>query len=589
MNKRNRRRKGLYSLRTRMIQINVAIILASFIACSGIFLYTLWNMFGTYKNQEQSFLLEQTNEELVRKMEYLEEMILGVRDSDLLLSFLNMDKEREDPDVREEFSRVVWISKKSNQYGHEGVFAESVYMIREDNALLSEYYYRLNNQEIKQNERIILNVYQTYEQKLKQEGLITAYFETDDTYLYLVYPVQDRYMVERGVMLFQIRLNTVVEMMKPLESYENSFWYFGGSGKIILGEKDRFVYTEFEKHLDKSPDVYTFDGKQYRMHGKNLGMDLYIVSGIQMTEVFSLFYRYIYLYAIITTLIMVVGIVSFVCFTFHMTKPMGVVADRIHEVSKGNYNSKLPDYSNREFHEISKGFNEMTEHINYLINEVYKKQIAVKEIELKFIQSQLNPHFMFNTLNVMALRARMDGNQELGEMLSSFSQLMQAKIYRKDKDKVQIGQELEYVEYYLKLQQFRYGDKLTWEIKKEKEELLDYYIPKLCLQLIVENAVVHGIEPKRRKGHVLVELTEKERGIQIRVVDNGSGFSDYDGEVPLPMEQTEESREHNQIGLNSVYSILRLMYGEDYGIHIFTKRGMGTEVKICIPRDTTQG
>ena len=226
----------------------------------------------------------------------------------------------------------------------------------------------------------------------------------------------------------------------------------------------------------------------------------------------------------------------------------------------------------------------MTAYIDNLIKQVYEKQLSIKDMEMKFLQTQMNPHFMFNVLNTIALQAQLDGNQDVYRMISSFSQLIQAKIYRDKSEKVKIRQELEYVNYYLYLQNYRYGERLQYEIHVEDDRLTEYYIPKLCIQLIVENAVVHGIEPNIGKGLVSVKIYEEDGNICIDTADNGIGF-EAEGEILLPLKHKDSDRNHNHVGLNNAHHIIQLMYGEHYGIRVFSTPGEGSKICIKIPFD----
>ena len=208
-------------------------------------------------------------------------------------------------------------------------------------------------------------------------------------------------------------------------------------------------------------------------------------------------------------------------------------------------------------------------------------------MELKFLQTQMNPHFMFNVLNALALQAKIDGNDELSGKISVFSQLIQAKIYRSETEKVQIRQEMEYVRYYLEIQKFRYGDSLTYSVQVE-EGVEECYIPKLCIQLVAENAVVHGLEPKMGGGRVDITAGQRDGKIQITVTDNGVGFG-IDGEVSLPLKTESGDKSHNHVGLNNADSIIKLMYGKEYGIRIYSTAGEGTKVTITIPLDRQDG
>ena len=268
---------------------------------------------------------------------------------------------------------------------------------------------------------------------------------------------------------------------------------------------------------------------------------------------------------------------------YYLTRPLKEVTGRLMEVKEGNFETKLPEYSSQEFHEISHTFNEMTAYISHLINQVYEKQLSIKELEVKFLQMQMNPHFMFNVLNTIALEAKMNGDEEVYKMISSFAQLIQAKIYRKNTEKVKIRQELEYVEYYLYLQSYRFGERLSYSVTAD-EKLKELYIPKLCIQLIVENAVIHGIEPMMENGVVSVRIYEEGGKLYIETKDNGVGFGE-DGPLIFPMETQEEDRQHNHVGLNNVHNIIRLMYGEEYGLSGYSRRNGGTSIYICVPLD----
>ena len=138
--------------------------------------------------------------------------------------------------------------------------------------------------------------------------------------------------------------------------------------------------------------------------------------------------------------------------------------------------------------------------------------------------------------------------------------------------------------YYLYLQNFRYGDRLQYEICIQDEKLTEYYIPKLCIQLIVENAVVHGIEPLIGKGMVKIDIYAEQDMLCIDTEDNGVGFS-VEGEISLPLEKGQSNKPHNHVGLNNAHHIIQLMYGEQYGIRVFSKPGKGSKICIRIPFD----
>ena len=313
-------------------------------------------------------------------------------------------------------------------------------------------------------------------------------------------------------------------------------------------------------------------------------MDLQVFLGIPENHAMMLMYSSVRIYVLLIAVITGCGCLFLLVLIYRLTRPIEEITDKLQAVKEGNFETKLPAYDSREFNEISEVFNEMTAYVNNLIKEVYEKQISIKEMELKFLQTQMNPHFMFNVLNTLSLQAKMDGNEELFRMISTFSQLIQAKIYRSGEEKVTLGQELSYVEYYLYLQSYRFGERLSYEIAVSEEKLKEQYIPKLCIQLIVENAVVHGLEPKVDNGFVKVSVYRQEGCICIDTVDDGVGFG-ADGEVTLPLEKREKDSAHNHVGLSNVHHMIQLMYGEAYGVTVFSSPGRGSTVRIRIPED----
>jgi sensor histidine kinase YesM len=199
----------------------------------------------------------------------------------------------------------------------------------------------------------------------------------------------------------------------------------------------------------------------------------------------------------------------------------------------------------------------------------------------------MNPHFMFNVLTNIGVQARLQGNEEVCRKLTDFSKLIQATLYRRGKDKVTIREELEYVGYYLSLQHYRFNDRLIYEQRVEDESLLKMAMPKLCLQSIVENAVIHGCEPKRGTTRLTLTVRSEGETVVMEVEDDGAGFPGAEGEIMLPLPEIRPNESHNQIGLNNVYKIIKLTYGEAYGVRVFSPNGKGCKIVIRIPFDRT--
>lgn len=584
--------KRRYSLRSRLIGFNLTLMISALLLCGIIFIVSVMVLVGNYVRSDIDFLLTATADSMESGMDYCSEVVTKVRKSEILMDYLvGTDNELLDDKEKEirkkEFEKQVSISSQSIPGTGISPLVEKVYLFDNYGNYISTTYYAMTSTEIDISNRAFEEIYEKHlfsNVKEKDYG----YYSLDENSICLLFPILDGRMEQVGSILYQMNQSALEYMTTDIMKYEGAFWNLcDENGEDVLGQNTEVFLKEkhtLRKTFGKQPYDVKIEGKGYQIHRRNIGMKLELYIGIPQNQFFSLLYDSIKVYAVAIAFIAAAACIALILAIYQMTKPITEVTEKLREVKTGNFDTKLPEYDSAEFYEISGVFNEMTEYIDNLIKQVYEKQISIKDMEMKFLQTQMNPHFMFNVLNTIALQAQLDGNKEVYRMISSFSQLIQAKIYRDKSEKVKIRQELEYVNYYLYLQSYRYGDRLQYKINIQKDELIEYYIPKLCMQLIVENAVVHGIEPKIENGLVTVSIYEENDCICIDTEDDGIGF-ETEGEILLPLETKGFDKKHNQVGLNNANHIIRLMYGETYGIRVFSNPGKGSKICIRIPFD----
>ena len=311
--------------------------------------------------------------------------------------------------------------------------------------------------------------------------------------------------------------------------------------------------------------------------------------------------KYLFVTLLMMGVFLTVSLLASLVFTgFIKTLLSGIL-----RVKSGDYEAKMPAYRDPDLNLISGTFNTMTEEIRYLIREVYQKQLLLKETDIRFLQSQMNPHFLFNVLVTIGIKAKLSKDETIYQMIHSLSELLQAGIYGAGPMHTTLGKELEYVRFYLYLQKMRFEDKLTYDIRVSDPALLACLIPRLCVEPLVENAVVHGLERKAEGGTVDVDIHQDEMTLVIRIRDNGPGFpaegfaldapaneQEQTGDAPPGMgRDTEEAdsddhRRHNRISLKNTDRRLKLMYGEAYGITIESGIGKGAAVTVRVPMET---
>lgn len=230
----------------------------------------------------------------------------------------------------------------------------------------------------------------------------------------------------------------------------------------------------------------------------------------------------------------------------------------------------------------------LTNGVKDLVKSAYESKILLDEMEIKFLQDQMNPHFLFNILLTIQIKAKMSGDEKIYKMISSLSALLRAGIYKDARAIVSIKEELKYVEYYLWLQKERYDDRLNYSIDVADASIMDCEIPRLIIETMVENAVVHGIEdmPEGAMVQVTLEyvtLNGKEE-ILIHVIDNGAGFNAAEVVSEKVGLENDGSIRRDKMGLNNTNQRLKLIYGEEYGLIIHSKEKEGTDIEIHIPK-----
>jgi len=179
----------------------------------------------------------------------------------------------------------------------------------------------------------------------------------------------------------------------------------------------------------------------------------------------------------------------------------------------------------------------------------------------------------------------MTNNENIYKMVTSLGQFLRANISMSSREKITIGEELQYIDFYLYLKKMRFGDRLDTCISVEDDSIKRYHLPKLCIQPLVENAVIHGLEGKRGKCLITVKIIKEYEAIRFEVSDNGIGFDT--GSISLDASETITYRKkgHTSIGLYNSNKRIKLMYGDEYGLSIQSEIGKGTFVIVKIPFD----
>jgi len=266
-----------------------------------------------------------------------------------------------------------------------------------------------------------------------------------------------------------------------------------------------------------------------------------------------------------------------------ITEPISGLCEMTRQAGKGDFAVRAPEGGNDELAVLNQGFNQMVERIGNLVEDIRVEQLNLRATELKLLQAQINPHFLYNTLDTIIWLAEAGQKEQVVMMVSTLSDFFRTTL-SKGRDYITVKEETTHIRSYLTIQQFRYRDILEYEINIP-EELEEYQILKLTLQPLVENALYHGIKNKRGLGHILVSGKKQGDHLVFTVRDNGKGM-DPERLAYVQRLISGELKDENApsgFGLFNVNQRLQLNYGPEYGLILASEEGEWTEVNAIIP------
>lgn len=286
------------------------------------------------------------------------------------------------------------------------------------------------------------------------------------------------------------------------------------------------------------------------------------------------------IYVLVAAILVVVALVLSNFIARNITRPLQQLRDSMARVQEGDFGAAEVEVTSRnEVGSLTRSFNVMTSRIQELMKQNIYEQQQKRKSELKALQSQINPHFLYNTLDSIIWMAEGKKNEEVVVMTASLARLLRQSISNEE-EQVPIGQEVEYARSYLTIQKMRYKDKLEFQIQVDAQ-IMRVPIIKLVLQPLIENAIYHGLKYKEGKGLLIVRGYREGENAVLQINDNGAGMDEQT--LSHIFEKHKVNYRSNGVGVYNVQKRLQLYYGMDYGITYSSKQGEGTTASIVIP------
>lgn len=400
----------------------------------------------------------------------------------------------------------------------------------------------------------------------------------------------DDYSENIGFVRVDFKKEIIEDIIKKSNSVNGSFTYLQNSyGDVIASSNDSLI-NKF-KITSLSPEALSTDINKLQPIKINSQKCLFASTAINNTD-WTMITVIPYSKVLegsrsirddLLLLVPIIGAIAYALaykFSNSLNRRISKLISATKSVHNGNLDTYIVDSSKDEIGELIKDYNYMISQIKVLIDEQYRFGKEVKNAELKALQSQINPHFLYNTLDMINWMSYKNMNKEISEAVKNLAKFYKLSL-NKGKDITSINDEINHVSLYVQIQNMRYSNRITLKTSIP-EELYDYSILKITLQPIVENAILHGILGKGSElGEILISGKLENGDITLNIKDDGIGMS----EDTLQKLFTEDinSKKGSGYGVKNISERIKLCYGEKYGISFSSKLGEGTSVTIKIP------
>ena len=575
--------KKKYTLRKEMTSLMLRTSACTLLSAVLAILYVFFSFFFQKTQEDIEYVLKSTTQQYQSHMQFIADGAISIRHNILLDDFFeNNGFDRKV--VEEQLSYSMELFADRNRVNQQLPFVTSLYLFNNNDQCINEHYYATTLAFEMEEE----NKYRSMQRWFKADGNRYASVK-DKENLNVLFRIYDDKMEEKGIGIAQISLEAIDAVFENVNNYKAGSWMLLSGNDFLLFPEEK---AERMYKLSKTEAVWSgrrnIGGEKVIGYADVCGFDIRLITTVDQSNIFSILRPTLIIFLIGLGIVLALTFIVAYGVSYRFTKPVTKMISSIQAFGRQELNARIEDSSIQEFHDIGTVFNEMADRIEYLITEVYEKQLIATQSKVKYLQSQINPHFQFNILAMLSLKAKMAGNEELYQSLNAFSKLMQGKIFREKEIKIKVKEELDIVKFYLLLQKERYQEKLSYDIYVEDDRIYEDMIPRLLIEPLVENAVSHGLEPQKEKGSIVVrlyeEFIEKENRssmLHICVEDNGVGMGEK--EIGVNTQDEPYKVEHTHTGFENAKRMLQILYGDNYEFKIWSEKGKGTKIEIIIP------
>ncbi|MBF0779069.1 cache domain-containing sensor histidine kinase [Streptococcus cuniculi] len=383
-----------------------------------------------------------------------------------------------------------------------------------------------------------------------------------------------------GVIRLDIAYDSLSRYLDSLQLGKDGFTFIINSKHEFVYHPQKSVYSSSQEMKALEPYIlvrngYVSQGTAY-VYQYPIPQSDWLIIGVASMENLHQLQKQIFM-SFLGTGLVVLGICLLgIWFILrHWIKPLRNLQETILAIGNGNASLRASEQGAPELVNLAHQFNRMLDQIDKLMLAVKEEEQNVRKYELQALSSQINPHFLYNTLDTIVWMAELNNSAKVVEVTKSLAKYFRLAL-NQGNEQIALKDEIEHVRQYLFIQKHRYGDKLAYEIE-EDARFDDFQLPKLVLQPLVENAIYHGIKEIKGQGLVRVSVAERKEFLVVSIYDNGSGFTAHDTTENLLVKL-------GGVGLKNVDQRLRLQFGSTYYMDIDSKQGAYTIISLFFPK-----
>jgi two-component system sensor histidine kinase YesM len=449
----------------------------------------------------------------------------------------------------------------------------------------------------------------TYYESVKEEALNITNQDTTDAHVKIIndkiYIIRNLYTTTNytkfGTLIVELNKNELFDGLSERNDYELGFFIDDNKSTIVYDDdlnldsrkpilnklKTNFPHLKNRNIVIKNAGTYVGLLYKQKFDDYTLGAFLVANKNVIYSELRDLTSILVFM------LLFIVPVFVYMMYfiTKHITLPMGRMMKASKAIEQGRIGSQIngDPMPNAEFTYLMESFNNMSSEVKYLFDYAYNEKLARKEAKIIALQSQINPHFLNNTLEMMNWQARMVGDVAVSKMIEALGTLLDYSMDRSNKKLINLSEELRCADAYFYIISMRFGQRLRVE-KEVDQDLLQFQVPQLILQPLLENAVVHGIE-EVKSGTITLKVFKENANVILQVMNTGKGMTlEEENRIKNILEGiagsiTNGRGKHISLGIRNVNERIKLIYGEEYGLTIHAVDSVNTVSTITIPYD----